>query len=146
MIALAAVLAVGALASCTPVRHAAVFYAMDPAALRRIEQQARERCAATRPDGRLPPYAFTTDGCSSWPDGDWSTCCVEHDAMYWCGGSAEARAAADAELRRCVARHGHPVIGEVMHAGVRLGGHPWVPFPWRWGYGWDWPYRHDPAP
>lgn len=136
-------LAAAALAACTPHRHAAVFYEMDPAALYRLEQRALERCAVRRADGRLPPHAFTTDGCSAWPDGNWRECCVEHDAAYWCGGSAAARAAADAALGRCVAWLGHPLIGAVMHLGTRIGGHPWLPFPWRWGYGWDWPYRYD---
>jgi hypothetical protein len=141
-----AALAAAVLAGCTPHRHAAVFYEKDPAELRALEERARERCAAARTDGRLPPYAFTTDGCSAWPDGDWGACCVEHDAAYWCGGSAEARAAADAGLRSCLARLDHPWMGNLMHFGVRIGGHPWLPFPWRWGYGWDWPYRHPAAP
>jgi hypothetical protein len=29
-----------------------------------------------------------------------------------------------------------------MYYGVRVGGHPLLPFPWRRGYGWDWPYRY----
>jgi hypothetical protein len=135
--------AAAALGGCTPLRHAAVFYEMDPAELLRLEQRALERCAGARADRRLPPYAFTTDGCSAWPDGDWLECCVEHDTAYWCGGSARARAEADATLGACLARRGHPVLGDLMHLGVRIGGHPWLPFPWRWGYGWDWPYPYD---
>lgn len=138
-------LAACAVAGCTPYRHAAVFYAMEPTELRLVEKRALERCAATRVDGRLPPYAFTTDGCSAWLDGDWTDCCVEHDAAYWCGGSAKARAAADEALRSCLARRGHPPVLDFVYLGVRVGGHPWLPFPWRWGYGWDWPYRYDPS-
>jgi hypothetical protein len=26
-----------------------------------------------------------------------------------------------------------------MYIGVRIGGHAWLPTPWRWGYGWYWP-------
>src|SRR5262245_50027673 len=63
-----------------------------------------ERLCRAHPAG-LPETAFWTDGCSAWPDGDSRVCCIEHDATYWCGGSSEARAAADRELRYCVARH-----------------------------------------
>lgn len=68
-------------------------------------------------------------------------CCVVHDFAYWCGGSDEQRAAADQAMRRCLMALGHPRLSGWMYLGVRLGGHPWLPFPWRWGYGWDWPYR-----
>lgn len=27
----------------------------------------------------------------------------------------------------------------LMLAGVRVGGAPWWPTPFRWGYGWPWP-------
>jgi hypothetical protein len=56
---------------------------------------------------------------------------------YWCGGSAAARAQADEELRACVADHGSPCTAGWMYVGVRMGGIPWQPFPWRWAYGWS---------
>lgn len=31
----------------------------------------------------------------------------------------------------------------MMHAGVRIGGAPWQPAPWRWGYGWDYYRAYD---
>jgi hypothetical protein len=35
-------------------------------------------------------------------------------------------------------------IGSLFYAGVRLGGAPWLPTPWRWGYGWeDWPHDYE---
>lgn len=83
----------------------------------------------------VPPKAFTTDRCSMWPDGDWWSCCVTHDAAYWCGGSYADRKRADAELARCVGGR----LGSLMYAGVRVGGASWLPTPFRWGYGWDWP-------
>jgi hypothetical protein len=136
-------LAALALGACAPYRHSSQFHELDPADLRALEQRATERCAAARSDGRLPQYAFTTDGCSLWPDGHWGECCIEHDYAYWCGGPARARAEADAALASCVARRGRPRTGALMELGVRLGGHPLWPFPWRWGYGWDWPYAYD---
>ena len=79
-----------------------------------------------------------------WLDSTWVDCCVEHDIAYWCGGSCADRQAADRQLEECVAAHGSPTIGETMYLGVRIGGSPWVPAPYRWGYGWDWPRGYEP--
>ena len=109
-----------------------------------LQQRAAELCCRQQPDCQLPPHPFTSDGCTLWPDGNWNDCCIEHDIAYWCGGSAAARSRADSSLRGCVAARSSPFNGDLLHLGVRLGGHPWLPFPWRWGYGWDWPYVYDP--
>lgn len=86
---------------------------------------------------------FRTDGCSLFPDGDaqsarrWSGCCVTHDLAYWRGGTAQERRRADHALRDCVlARSGRPRLAEAMYRGVRVGGTPLMPTPFRWGYGW----------
>lgn len=100
-------------------------------------------CQIFGPD-RLQP--FTTDGCSTFPEGThkyrdlWHRCCTAHDQKYWAGGSYEERLQADLELRACVQSVGKPVIAELMLAGVRVGGSPWWPSTFRWGYGW--PYTH----
>ncbi len=91
----------------------------------------------------LPDYIFTTDGCSRWPDGTWVSCCVLHDILYWCGGSNSDRKRADQFLSRCVKQKAG-VMGPLMYIGVRVGGSPWLPTPWRWGYGWeDWPRGYE---
>lgn len=88
---------------------------------------------------------FTSDGCSSFPDGTlsdkelWLACCTEHDRAYWQGGTYQQRLDADKELRRCVAEIGEPAIANLMLGGVRVGGTPIIPTPFRWGYGWDFP-------
>jgi len=105
-----------------------------------IQVLARERCLATEPRAGMPPFAFTTDGCSLWPDGAWRSCCVEHDIAYWCGGTRDARLAADRQLRECVRRKSAPTNSQLMYYGVRVGGHPLWPFSWRWGYGFSWPF------
>ena len=92
-----------------------------------------------------PPKPFTTDGCSMWPDGAWKGCCVEHDKVYWRGGGKDERRDADIELMACVVRNGHPFIALLLYVGVRMGGHPWWPVPWRWGYGWHWPRGYRKA-
>lgn len=92
-----------------------------------------------KPDAR-PPSPFRSDGCSLFPDGNYRVCCEAHDRAYWCGGSREQRREADLELARCVAGKGHLRLGELMRRGVRLGGVPWLPTPWRWGFGW--PFGH----
>ena len=127
------------LAGCTPSRHADIFYDRDYAQIRAMEERAVNACRVQ------PPRPFTTDGCSMFPDGSWGECCVEHDVAYWCGGSAQARQAADLRLQACVAERGYPRMSSFVYMGVRAGGHPWWPFSWRWGYGWDWPrtYQSD---
>lgn len=90
--------------------------------------------------------AFTTDGCSDFPDGTvgqrylWLHCCIAHDKAYWAGGTYKQRLAADRGLEACVTRTGEPRIARLMLAGVRVGGAPWWPTRFRWGYGW--PYSH----
>lgn len=86
---------------------------------------------------------FSSDGCSSFPDGipylnenKWLKCCVIHDVAYWQGGTAEQKLEADRGLRSCVAATGERAIAEAMYLGVRVGGYERLPFTWRWGYGW----------
>ena len=83
-----------------------------------------------------PVFPFASDGCSVSPDGSWVDCCVLHDIRYWCGGSPEDRSYADRELRECVSEKGYgETHGLITELGVRVGGHPVLPFRWRWGYG-----------
>lgn len=85
---------------------------------------------------------FSTDGCSAFPEGTpmqqslWFDCCLSHDLAYWKGGTEAQRQQADEELQQCVAKLGEEEIAELMYHGVRLGGTPLVPTPFRWGYGW----------
>lgn len=103
-------------------------------------------CASTR-----GLHAFTTDGCSLFPDGDaedrarWSDCCVAHDQAYWRGGTAAERKQADRDLRACVlARTARPMLAGLMYRGVRVGGMPLVPTPFRWAYGWTYGRGYAP--
>lgn len=129
---------------CVPMRHTIQPYASDPVQAQLLEVRASAECSSTRTDGALPPYGFTTDGCTFWLDSVWRECCIQHDVAYWCGGSEIARADADRRLRDCVASAGHPMASAWMYYGARLGGSPTLPFSWRWGYGWKWPYSYDP--
>ncbi len=91
----------------------------------------------------LPDYIFTTDGCSRWFDKSWVSCCVVHDIMYWCGGSDEDREEADQIIMECANKKAS-FMGEIIYPGVRIGGLPWLPTPWRWGYGWkEWPRGYE---
>jgi hypothetical protein len=91
-------------------------------------------------------YPFTTDGCSGgmtaiWKflwrkDPPWNNCCVEHDKLYWKGGSRKDREEADWALVECVSNNGYPIFAYLMWCAVRIGGNPLLPFSWRWGYGW----------
>jgi hypothetical protein len=90
--------------------------------------------------GKLEP--FTSDGCSSYPDGTdadptkWLHCCVEHDVRYWAGGTDDERLVADEELRDCVAATGEDDQAEIIFTGVRAGGSPIFDTSYKWGYGW----------
>lgn len=92
---------------------------------------------------------FTSDGCSLFPDGTfsqpeaWQHCCYQHDQNYWPGGSSKARLLADSELARCVVQAGYPFTAKLMYAGVRAGGTPYLPTPFRWGYGWPWFHNYE---
>jgi len=98
---------------------------------------------ASNPSDELAP--FTSDGCSSFPDGTlkqqelWLDCCVEHDKAYWLGGDYADRLQADKDLEACVGKVGEKAIAKLMLAGVRVGGSPYWPTSFRWGYGWDYP-------
>ena len=95
--------------------------------------------------------AFTSDGCSLFPDGTsadrakWCECCLRHDIAYWRGGTKEERRKADEALRACVLdRTGDNVLAETMYLGVRAGGHPAFPTGYRWAYGWNYGRGYGP--
>lgn len=138
----------GVLSACTPMRstiqppfpYQGALY--EEAQIRVI---ADAYCKNIAPS-RQPAFAFTTDGCSMVPDGDWGACCVEHDMKYWCGGDREQRLDADKELKQCVASDAGPARAQLMFLGTRLGGLRRLPFGWRWGYGHSWtllPHRDN---
>ena len=94
-------------------------------------------------ESKLKP--FTTDGCSSFPDGTiedkelWLDCCTQHDLAYWKGGTYLQRQTADESLNICVEEAGEPEIAKLMLAGVRVGGTPYLPTKFWWGYRWPYP-------
>lgn len=102
-------------------------------------------CATSNSPNKLS--AFTTDGCSLYPDGipliqpnKWLHCCIAHDLSYWAGGSKSQKDLADHELGRCVAEQSS-VNAKMMYQGVHVGGGANSVLPWAWGYGW----RHNPG-
>jgi|APDOM4702015248_1054824.scaffolds.fasta_scaffold41365_4 hypothetical protein len=84
---------------------------------------------------RVMPADFKSDGCSLFPDGDYRNCCVEHDKVYYFGGTKEERRVADRHLFTCVRARGHRFLAPMMYLGVRIGGGAWLPTPFRWGFG-----------
>lgn len=131
-----------ALWGCAHTAHTVAPYRDDAHAAQALEDRARSSCL--KRTSQLPPRTFVTDGCSAFTNDGWVECCVEHDAAYWCGGTAEGRRQADRQLEQCVAELGHPGLARLMYLGVRAGAPAWVPLPWRWGFGWDFPYDGDP--
>ncbi|MBC99231.1 MAG: hypothetical protein CME63_15925 [Halobacteriovoraceae bacterium] len=88
--------------------------------------------------------SFETDGCSAYPDGnpftsthEWLHCCIAHDMRYWIGGTLEQKKFADEELGKCIKAETTPGHGDLMEAGVAIGGSAHFPTGWRWGYGWN---------
>jgi hypothetical protein len=113
----------------------AVDQSYEPAVVdQSFQQQAADECLARR--GVVPPTPFSSDGCSLWPEGNRTSCCVEHDVIYWCGGNNVDRADADEKFRQCLTQKTSAFTARMMKTGVYLGGAEFLPFPWRWGYGW----------
>ena len=83
------------------------------------------------------PADFKSDGCSSFPDGDYVDCCVAHDVDYYFGGTEAERKSSDKRLYKCVRKKGHKYLSVMMYIGVRIGAVRWLPTPFRWGFGPD---------
>jgi len=115
-----------------------------------------QACSTTRPSraAMADIEPFRSDGCSCIPDGPrldpdrWRSSCEDHDRSYWKGGSRRERLVADRILRDSVRESGNPCAAEIIFVGVRFGGSPWFPTPWRWGFGHPWPrgYQKPSAP
>lgn len=96
-------------------------------------------CQSTKPS-ELSVFKF--DGCSCFPEGTlkepdlWEQHCLVHDYTYWKGGTRNERKQADLKFRDGIRSEGKPVIAQIAYTGVRIGGTPWLPTPWRWGFGW----------
>ncbi len=69
----------------------------------------------------------------------WLECCIAHDYAYWKGGTFQQRLEADLNLKACVEKVADLEAGLIMFTGVRVGGTPLLPTPFRWGYGWRYP-------
>jgi hypothetical protein len=136
----AAVVCVVSLAACTPMRS--TIKPPYPLKSGMVGETELQQTAVARCEAR-PPNAFTTDGCSVWPDSKWRACCIEHDMTYWCGGGAEQRREADRDFRACVTERSNAFNAWLMYLGVRVGGWRLGPWPWRWGYGYDWPFKEE---
>jgi len=97
-----------------------------------------------------PLEPFTSDGCSSFPDGTptnqtlFLDCCTLHDFAYWQGGTVGQRLQADKAFAQCISELGQQALSEFMLLGVRVGGTPYLPTPFRWGYGWPYPKGYAP--
>jgi hypothetical protein len=129
--------------SCIPTHHAVSSTEFSSQRLHIEAEKAAQQCRQNIKVLDIPLQSFTTDGCSFWPDEPWLQCCIEHDIAYWCGGTATQRRQADAALMQCVEALDYPLTSWLMGLGVRIGGHPWLPLPWRWGYGREWPRSYE---
>ena len=71
--------------------------------------------------------------CTFFPEGNWLSCCAEHDEYYAKGGSYQDKLLADKKLRYCIKRSKHPVVAWIAFIGVRLAGSRLLPKRWRFG-------------
>tara|TARA_Y100000590_G_scaffold470711_1_gene668228 strand:- start:83168 stop:83734 length:567 start_codon:yes stop_codon:yes gene_type:complete len=92
---------------------------------------------------------FSTDGCSSFPNGrhfgtkkEWIHCCYIHDVDYWYGGPEDLKKKADEELNKCVSKAQSESLGFIMDVGVTIGGKPGLTS-WRWAYGWNYLIKYE---
>lgn len=89
---------------------------------------------ANKVDG-IEMKPFITDGCTMSPDFNFRECGVLHDLAYWAGGTRDERRAADLQFHQGVERKAGKILARIYWLGVRFGGVPWLPSPWRWGFG-----------
>lgn len=88
-------------------------------------------------------FPFTTDWCSSFPDGTifnpdvWRECCVNHDKEYWKGWTKIEKNIADQILWKCVSSKGYPILWFLMKYWVKIWGSAYFPTSFRWWYGWS---------
>lgn len=73
-----------------------------------------------------------SDGCTFWPDGNYVSCCHQHDEEYAHGGSWLDRIKSNWKLAKCVKKSGHPVVAPIMFAGVTVFGSFLWPYHLRW--------------
>ena len=73
-----------------------------------------------------------SDGCTMWPDGNYVSCCHEHDESYAKGGTWRDRLKADWKLAKCVKDKKHPVVAPLMFVGVRILGSLLWPYHMKW--------------
>ena len=92
-----------------------------------------------------PPYPFSHDGCSLFPDRmfwhDFRAACFRHDVAYWAGGTSLERKYADRRFREDIQQTGllGTPISYLAYAGVRVFGNSPITklIDAEWGYGWD---------
>jgi len=86
----------------------------------------------------LLPDGTQSDGCTLIGGDDFKSCCVAHDRDYFLGGSIKQRRASDKRLYECVLEKktlGANLAAPFIWLGVRIGGLPFLPTPFRWGFG-----------
>jgi len=103
------------LAACAPSHHTVEPYRSDAASAEGLARRAAQACRG-RGGIKLPGRPLISDGCTLWPDGSWAERC----------GSRATCVRGRAIIE---------VVGALTYFGVRVGGHPFVPFHWRWGFG-----------
>ena len=67
---------------------------------------------------------FRTDGCTLFPDGWWTACCLLHDYLYWWQPLDITRSEADTAMLDCMKALGANSAAAI--ASVGLGAFGWI--------------------
>jgi len=110
----------------------ALSFLAPPAAISQTSDIGQTVADDRLPDGRK------SDGCTLIGGDEFRACCVAHDRDYFYGGTIKQRRASDKRLFECI--NGKKSFGAKLAApfiwlGVRIGGLPFLPTPFRWGFG-----------
>ncbi len=77
---------------------------------------------------------FQTDGCTLFPEGSYSHCCIVHDKDYWRGRSIAGRDEADNRFYQCIKKESE-LLAQIMYWGVRVGHYSPIKLEHKWGWG-----------
>ena len=86
------------------------------------------------------PNDYQHDGCTLFPDGNYLTCCIQHDETYFFGWSWQERLKADNDFAQCIIdqwKWYNYLLASPMWVWVRIWWTPIAPTYFRWWFGRD---------
>lgn len=68
-------------------------------------------------------WLYESKGCTLFPDGNYGSCCQEHDLAY--SKRLVSRSEADLKLYECIRERGRPKTAIIVYIAVRVFGWIW---------------------